>query len=392
MVRTIGLFVLAAALTVGCTHSVSPEPKPTASTAAPDGAASSSLRGAQVRVLGLWSGPEFDSFTTVKSGWEKDTGGTVDWEGTQNLPAVLNARLRSGNPPDIAILPNLGLMRQLADDGKLVPLTSVLDMNRVHQDYSPAWVDLGSRDGKLYGIFYKLTNKATVWYSPRAFAAAKYSVPKTWRETMALADRMVADGRTPFSVVAASGPASGWPLTDWVSEIVLNNCGPSLYYKWIAAQVPWTDACIKQSFRMFTKLVQTRGYVLGGTARILTTTDAEGADPLYSSPPGAYLYYLASFAQGFIAAKYPTLNAGRDYGFFTFPTIDPRYSGAVTIGADVLVMVHDTPAARSFMTYLAGARAQEAWIKLGGFTSVNRSVSPDAYPDPVARAVAEDLT
>jgi len=55
-------------------------------------------------------------------------------------------------------------------------------------------------------------------------------------------------------------------------------------------------------------------------------------------------------------------------------------------------MVSDTPAARSFMTYLAGAQAQEAWIELGGFTSVNRSVPPDAYPDPVARAVAEQLT
>lgn len=56
------------------------------------------------------------------------------------------------------------------------------------------------------------------------------------------------------------------------------------------------------------------------------------------------------------------------------------------------MLVADTPAARSFMTYLAGAEAQQAWIERGGFTSVNRSVSPDAYPDPVARAVTEDLT
>ena len=99
--------------------------------------------------------------------------------------------------------------------------------------------------------------------------------------------------------------------------------------------------------------------------------------------------YLASFAQAFIASKYPNLKPGDDYNFFTFPTINPKYAGAVTIGADVVVMVNDTPAARSFMTYLAGARAQEAWMKLGGFTSVNRSVSPDTYPDPVARAVAK---
>src|ERR1051325_703541 len=72
-------------------------------------------------------------------------------------------------------------------------------------------------------------------------------------------------------------------------------------------------------------------------------------------------------------------------------TSAPMVTGAVTIGADVVVMANDTPAGRSFMTYLAGAQAQEVWIKLGGFTSVNRSVSPDTYRDPVARAVAKEL-
>ncbi len=132
--------------------------------------------------------------------------------------------------------------------------------------------------------------------------------------------------------------------------------------------------------------------MLGGSDRILSTGDDVAADPLYTDPPTAYLCYLASFAQAFIAASYPNLEPGTDYDVFEFPTINPEYDGAVTVGADVPVMVSDTPAARSFMTYLASARAQETWIKLGGFTSVNRSVPADTYPDPVARRVAEELT
>lgn len=353
---------------------------------------SAKLDGARVRVLGLWSGPEFESFEAVKSRWEKDSGGVVDWTGTSNVADVLAARTKAGDPPDIVILPNLGLMRQLADEGSLVPLESVLDMERVDRDYARTWRDLGSRNGKLYGIFYKVTNKATVWYNPKAFAAAGYRTPRTWQDLIALADTMVADGRTPFSVVAASGPATGWPLTDWISEIVLNKCGPDLYDKWVEAEIPWTDPCVAQSFRLFTQIVRTKGYALGGSRTILSTTDAEGGDPLYTDPPQAYLYYLASFAQAFIASKYPKLEPGRDYSVFPFPTIDPRYSGSVTIGADVIAMVKDTPAARSFLKYLAGAEAQKQWIALGGFTSVNRSVSPDTYSDPVARAVAEELT
>jgi alpha-glucoside transport system substrate-binding protein len=282
-------------------------------------------------------------------------------------------------------------MNQLADDGKLIPLDSALDMKALTRDYASAWIELGSRGGKLYGVFAKVTNKAAVWYNPKAFAAAGYDVPTTWTEMISLADKIVADGHSPFSVVAPNGPASGWALTDWISEIVLNNCGPDLYDKWIASEIPWNHACIRQSFDMFTKIMSTKGYVLGGSQRILSTGDDVGADPLYTDPPTAYLCYLASFAQAFIAANHPDLEPGTDYDVFSFPTINPEFAGVVTVGADVPVMVSDTPAARSFMTYLASARAQETWVKLGGFTSVNRSVSADTYADPLARRVAEEL-
>jgi alpha-glucoside transport system substrate-binding protein len=328
---------------------------------------------------------------TVKSAWENETGGVVDWQASQDLASALDGA-QPGSEPDIAVLPNLELMRQLAAANKLVPLNAVLDSKQVDDDYAASWRDLGSYDGKLYGIFYKVTDKATVWYNPKAFAAANYDVPKTWAGMMSLADKMVADGRTPFSVVAARGPANGWALTDWISEIVLNNCGPDVYDNWVAAKIPWTDPCVKQSFDLFDSVVQKKGYVLGGVQRIVSTGDDHGADPLYTDPPTAYMYYLASFTQGFIAANFPNLKAGDDYSFFPFPTINPEYEGAVAVGADIVVMTSDTPAARSFMTYLAGAKAQETWIKLGGFTSVNRSVPADTYLDPVARAVAADLT
>ena len=114
-------------------------------------------------------------------------------------------------------------------------------------------------NGKLYAIFYKVANKATVWYNPRAFAAANYTVPKSWNDMTRLAETIVADGHAPFSIVAPSGPGSGWALTDWISEILLNNCGPDLYDKWVTGEISWTDACIKQSFEMFDEIVAFSG-------------------------------------------------------------------------------------------------------------------------------------
>jgi len=283
------------------------------------------------------------------------------------------------------------MLEQLAGDGQLVPLDSVLDMTEVTRDYARPWLELGSRGGKLFGLFFKVTSKATIWYSPKAFATAGYGVPTTWDEMIRLADRLVADGRAPFSLASPRGPASGWLLTDLVSVIVLEACGPELYDRWVGGDAPWTDLCIKESFEKVLSIVTSKGYVLGGTEAIVTTGDDSAADPLFTDPPGAYLSYLPSFAQAFIAGKHAELKPGADYDVFPVPAIHAGQPSAVTVGADVPVVVSDTPAARSFMAFLASARAQEAWIKLGGFTSVNRSVSLDSYLDPVARRVAEEL-
>src|SRR6266508_3260247 len=101
IVLTLILLMLTAAFPVGCASSATTVPTTAAPTAASTTAASQTLNGAHVRVLGLWSGPELDSFVTVKAAWEKDTGGIVDWEGTQDLPNVLTARMQAGSPPDI---------------------------------------------------------------------------------------------------------------------------------------------------------------------------------------------------------------------------------------------------------------------------------------------------
>lgn len=343
-----------------------------------------------VTVTGLWSGPELTGFTSVAAVWEQQTGTAVDWRPSQDLASDLSAAVQAGDPPDIAVLPNPGLLHTLAQQGALVPLEPVLD-TQVTADYPAAWLDLGSDAGTLYGIPYKVSDKSTVWFNPAAFTAAGYRTPVTWDELIALAHRMVADGRTPFSVVAPASPAPGWALTDQVALLVLTGCGPDTYDSWVAGTTPWTDPCITQAFERFDQVVQTPGFVLGGAQGILSTSDSAGAYPLYTDPPTAYLYPMASFAQAFIAAQYPDLTAGEGYDAFPFPAVDPSLAGSVMVGADVVVMMHDTPAARAFMAYLAGAKAQEAWIGLGGFTSVNRSVPLDTYADPVSRRIAEQL-
>lgn len=159
----------------------------------------------------------------------------------------------------------------------------------------------------------------------------------------------------------------------------------------MAHEVPWTDPRIREAFERFGEIALNEDYVAGGEPAILATNFEVGSYLPFMEPPRAMLYYLASFTQGFIATQFPDLEPVADYDFFPFPTITSEYAGAVTAGADVVVVFRDSPTVRSFLNYLASAEAQTVWVERGGFTSVNQGVGAEAYPDELAAKAAEQL-
>ena len=345
-----------------------------------------------VNVLGVWEADGLVSFQAMVAPWEEETGGAMAFSGTRDLTSVLKARVTAGNPPDVAILPNPGQMVELAREGKLVALDSFLDMDTTNQQYAQGWIDLGTVDGNLYGIFIKAASKGTIWYSPKNFTANGWEVPNTWVDLIALSDKIVSEGMNPWSVAVESAEASGWPATDWIGEILLHESGGDVYDQWVNHEIPWTDFRIKSAWEKFGQIVLTPDYVPGGVTTALSTHYEDGSYLPFEEPPRAAMYYLGAFTQLTISKQFPELVAGEDYAFFPFPTIDPQYAGAVTGGADVVVLFNDNPTTRSFVEYLASAEAQQIWVKRGGFTSVNNQVSLDTYTNPLARLAAEQLT
>ncbi|HEY75582.1 MAG TPA: carbohydrate ABC transporter substrate-binding protein [Thermoflexia bacterium] len=342
-----------------------------------------------ITVLGVWGGDERVAFQDAVAPFSEQTGIGVAFEGTRDLAAVLTTRVEAGNPPDIAILPNPGQLYELAEAGHLVPLDSFLDVNQIAADYGQSWVDLASYDGHLYGIFYKVAIKSLVWYNPKAFEAAGYEVPTTWDELIALSDQIVADGGTPWCIGLESGPASGWPGTDWIEDIMLRTAGPEVYDQWVRHEIPWTDPAVKTAWETFGQIVRNDDYVWGGTTGALSTNFGDSPAPMFDDPPGCYMHRQASFITGFFPEG---LVAGEDYDFFPLPPIDPQWGTPALIAGDVVVMLNDTPEVRQFVEYLAGPEPQEIWAGLGGFISANKNVSLDAYPDDLTRKMAQAIT
>jgi len=355
--------------------------------AAEEAAPVEETRAGVVTVLGTWGGDELTNFQEAVFPFTDETGIGMAFEGTRDLAAVLTIRVEAGNPPDLAILPNPGQMYELAESGELVDISQFMDIGELETNYAQAWLDLASYNGTLYGIFYKVANKSLIWYDPSAFSAAGYEIPTTWDELIALSDKIVSDGKTPWAIGFESGAASGWPATDWIEDIMLRTAGPDIYDQWVNHEISWTDKAIKTAWEVFGEIVRNEEYQYGGSTGTLTTAFGDAPAALFTSPPGAYMHRQASFVTGFFPEG---LEAGTDYDFFPFPSIDSAYGTPVLGGADLIVVFNNTPEVQELVKYLATAQPQEIWATLGGgFISPNKAVSLDAYPDELTRKMAE---
>ncbi|MBE0477281.1 MAG: carbohydrate ABC transporter substrate-binding protein [Coriobacteriia bacterium] len=346
-----------------------------------------------VSVVGVWGGGELESFQEVVAGWEEETGGEMRFEGTRDLSAILRSRIAGGNPPDLAILPNPALMQEFGEAGDLIPLEDVLDnMDQFREDYAEQWVELGSVDGTLYGVFVKAAPKSTVWYSPPDFEEQGYEIPESWDDLVALTNQIrEQDDVAPWSMGFESGGASGWPGADWIAEILLAESGPEVYDQWVDHEIPWTHEAVRSAFERFGEIANTEGNVEGGASAIVGTNFEDASYGPFQDPPRSRMYFLGAFTQGFIESQFPDLEPEQGYDFFDFPPIDEQYANAVTVGGDVVVMLNDTPSARSLLEYLADGENWRPWAEAGGFTTASAALSEDAYPDPVAVKAADQL-
>lgn len=342
-----------------------------------------------VSVLGTITGEQQRLLEAALAPFEEETGIDVIYEGTDASTTLLQVRIDSNNSPDVAMLPQPGLMRSLAEEGALVPLDSAISRETLAQYYPENWIELSEVNDQVYGVWYKAAVKSLVWYVPEEFEQGGYQLPETWDEMMALSDRMVADGKTPWCIGLESGSNTGWPGTDWIEEIVLRQSGPEFYDKWVEHQVPFNSPQVQEAFNYFGDIVKKPGYVYGGKTGALSISMGDSIQGLFGENPDCLMHRQADFAASFFPDN---VVLGKDVDFFPTPNINPQYDDAVLVAGDIFSMLNDTPEARKLMAYLATPKPHEIWAAQGGFLSANKQVDLSIYPDEITRKEAALLT
>jgi alpha-glucoside transport system substrate-binding protein len=327
--------------------------------------------------------PVFDEYTsrtgnlvTYSEGW--------GWEEFSNCEA-------NGNCPDVGIVPQPGLMQDLATAGVLAELTPFINITVLNTNYTDTWIDQGKVDGTLYGVWFSAVNKSLVWYDPTEFVSHGWITPTNWTELMALSDEILSTTSTPpWSIGNESGVATGWPLTDWFEDILLRSAGPQIYDQLITHDIAWTHPEVLSAMTYFGDIFGNETYQLGGKSGTLNTNFGDAILPPFREPPEAYFHRQGSFASYFIEYEFPTQTPGVDYAVFAFPDIDAAYANVVMGGGEIAIVFDATPEAQSLINFLITTDAAEVWIA-GGNTSPNRSVDFGLYTDPNLRAAAQQL-
>jgi alpha-glucoside transport system substrate-binding protein len=337
-----------------------------------------------VSVLALWTAGEQKSFQAVLDGFnEKYPNVKVSYKSAEDVRPVLATAIEGGNPPDIAALPNPGLMRDFVSGGNLKDIEFA--RKTVEDNFAESWVDLASVDNKLYGVFFKGANKSTVWYNVHAYEDAGIEPAEDWDAFLQNAETLKQSGVPAWSI----GGADGWVLTDWFEQIYIRLAGPEKYDQLTNHEIPWTDPSVKETLTELQKVFGDTDNIAGGTNGALQANFPESVTNVFSDPPKAATVYEGDFVAGVITDE-TTAKPQTDFNVFDFPSVNGS-EPAVVGGGDMIVMFKDNPAAQALVEYLATAEAAEIWAKLGGFYSPNKNVDPSVYPDEILRKTASAL-
>jgi len=335
--------------------------------------------------------PHIDSYEL----FSECTGAEVRYEGSKEFEAQLVVRARSGNPPDIAYIPQPGLLRSLVEDtGAVVAAPDTVAAN-VDEFFGEDWKSYGTVDGTFYAAPLGANVKSFVWYSPSMFADNGWEIPETWDDMVALSEEIAAAGdMKPWCAGIASGDATGWVITDWLEDAMLRDAGAETYDQWVAHEIPFNDDAVAGSLDRVGEILLNDDFVNGGLGdvrSIVDTTFQDGGLPILAGECAMHRqasFYAANWPEGTDVSE-----DGDVFAFYLPPTNDQNGT-PVLGGGEFAAAFSDRPEVQAFQTYLASdlwANEKAKATPGGGWVSANTGLDVANLVSPIDQLSAEIL-
>jgi alpha-glucoside transport system substrate-binding protein len=310
------------------------------------------LSGKTVSIYASILSPELEMYEAAYVPFEECTGAELNFEGSSEFEPQLKVREKAGNPPDIALIPQPGLLANMVATGSVVTPSQGTSDN-VDANWQPIWKEYGSVDGTFYAPPNSSNLKSLVWYSPSMFADNGWAIPTTWDElktlTQQIADSGVVD--KPWCAGFGSGDATGWPGTDWVEDVMLRMHGVDVYDQWVNHEIPFNDPQVVAALDEVGWFLKNPDYVNGGygdVKSIASTSFQDGGQTILDGTCAMHRqaqFYASQWPEGTVVGE-----DGEVFAFY-LPSMDDTRPNLA--GGEFITAFADRPevlAAQEWMT------------------------------------------
>jgi alpha-glucoside transport system substrate-binding protein len=333
----------------------------------------------------------------VKAGLEKElvselaaakSNIKINWQTVTNINQLIITKIQAGNTPDIAYIPQPGVVAQMESLGAVKPLDSVVDMASLKANMVPGMLDAGTINGKLYGLLGSANVKGLVWYDKAAWAAGGWSIPTSIPAFETELAAMKAKGGTaPWCMGVNSTGSAGWPATDWFEILMMKDYGPTVYNEWVTHKVKFASPQVENVANQFSQFLFTPGYTYGGQSAIDSTGFDVAGNGLFTTPAHCYMYMQGSFITGFFPKAIQS-SLDSSVGVFGFPPATAGGDNPIEGGGDMITMLNDTPNVETVVKLLSQPQIGNDAAPTSSFISPFKNFNTKLYPNDTTRTVA----
>ena len=332
--------------------------------------------------------PVIEGLQTALDERAADAGITVQVEAVEDINSLIMQRIQAGDTPDVAMIPQPGVVADVVARADTVALNDVLDMSALEESMTPGTLEAGTVDGDLRGLLVSMNVKSLIFYNKIAWDKAGYPTPATIDELNDLTEQIKADGNTPWCMGIEDGGATGWAATDWMEDLVMRYGGADEYNSWVAHETPFDSEVVREAAGEFEELLFPDGNALGGRKAIASTNFGNAANPMFKAEPDCWMYKQGSFMTGFFQESAGVKDLDKEVGVFGFPPVDEGGESPVLGGGDMAVMMTDNDATAQVMEWLADPEIGNEAAPNSSFISPHTTFDAELYPTELTKQMA----
>jgi ABC-type glycerol-3-phosphate transport system substrate-binding protein len=347
--------------------------------------------GSDDKTVTIWSSMDAPVQKGLESALVKKAdaeGITIEWQTVENINQLIMTKIQANDTPDIAFIPQPGVVADIVDRGAAFSMNDDVDMSTLEGNMTPGTLEAGTIDGDLYGLLVSMNVKGLVWYPKQPWDKAGYQAPESIDQLNALTEQIKSDGTTPWCMGIESDTATGWPATDWFEVLVAKYGGADQYNQWVTHEIPFDSDLVRQAAAEFETLMFDDTNVLGGQKAIASTNFGTGGNPMFEDPPKCMMYFQGSFITGFFPDD-TTADLDTNVGVFGFPPAEAGGDNPVVGGGDMAMLLDDSDSTRTVMGMLSETDIGDEAAPSSSFISPHTDFDVSLYPNEITRQVAQ---